>query len=116
MMGQRGQEDRNVQLYGQPLQAGNMVGVLVRNHDGGDFLGALAQGPQPLESFAAGKASIHQNSRRTSRHQRAVPTTAASEHRHRHSHSRSLPLPAVETGTVFQLRYLWWELPSARSA
>ena len=43
MMGRRGQEDRHVQFCRQPLQAGNMVGVLVRDQDRGDFLGALAK-------------------------------------------------------------------------
>ena len=64
-MRRRGQKDRHIQLGRQPLQAGNMVGVLVRNQDRGNFLGALPsdQRPQPLESFAAGKTGIHQNAR-----------------------------------------------------
>ena len=63
MMRRRGQEDRDVQFCRQPLQAGNMVGVLVRDQDRGDFLGALAKRPQPLESFAARQTGIHQNAR-----------------------------------------------------
>ena len=102
LMGRRSQEDRHIQFCGQPLQSGNMVGVFVRDQDRGNFLGALAQRPQPLASFAARQPGIHQNSRGTRRHQHAVPTAAARQHRHRHSHSRSLPPAAVETGTVFQ--------------
>ena len=43
MMRRRGQKDRHIQLGCQPLQAGNMVGVLMRNQDRGNFLGALAR-------------------------------------------------------------------------
>jgi hypothetical protein len=37
--------------------------VLVRDEDGGDFVGALTERLQPLESFAAGQTGIHQNAR-----------------------------------------------------
>ena len=57
----RGQKDRHVQLVRQPLQAGNMVGVLVGNQDRGNFFGPFAERRQPLESLAPRKTGIHQN-------------------------------------------------------
>src|SRR5208282_5044232 len=40
MMRRRSQKDRDVQLGRQPLQPGNMVGVLVRNQDRGNVIDA----------------------------------------------------------------------------
>ena len=109
LMGRRGQEDRHVQFCGQPLQAGNMVGVFVRDQDRGNFLGALAQRPQPLASFAARQPGIHQNARCTRRHQRAVPTAAARQHRNRHSHAVAYPQRLWKREQFFRDRYLWWD-------
>ena len=58
-----GQVDGNIQLLCQALESGNMVGVLVRDQDGGNFFGALAKTFQTLKSFAAGEAGIDQNAR-----------------------------------------------------
>ena len=40
-----------------------MVGVLVRDQDRGNFLGALAKRTQPFKGFTAGNPGINQNAR-----------------------------------------------------
>ena len=38
-----------------------MIGMLMRDYDGGDLVGALAQCVQALEGFAAGETGVDQN-------------------------------------------------------
>src|SRR5580698_1477363 len=58
-----GEVDGNVEFGGQALESGNMVGMLVRDEDGGNIFGAFAEAAQTLEGLAAGEAGIDQNAR-----------------------------------------------------
>ena len=102
-MRRRGQEDRHVQLGRQPLQSGNMVGVLVGNQDRGNFLHALAE-------RARSRLKVSRPDRPASTRMRvALVATSAQFPRLPLAStdtdtaiSRSLRPAAVETGTVFR--------------
>src|SRR5258708_37859844 len=99
----RSQKVRHVQLGGQPLQARDVVGVFVRDQDGGEILRSLTQRAQALESLATGKTCVDQDARSAARDQGTVGTTAAGEQRERHCHMlASLPSIAVEAGVLLE--------------
>lgn len=63
MMRAFGKVDRNIQLCCETLEASHVVGVLVRDQDGGNVFRTLAQSAQALESLSTGESCIHQNPR-----------------------------------------------------
>ncbi len=63
MMRAFGEVDRDIQFGGETLESGDVVGVLMRDQDGGDVFGALAEFAEALEGLPAGKAGIDQDSR-----------------------------------------------------
>ena len=75
-MGGRGHEDGQAKLFGHDVQAGDVVGVLVGDEDGGERLGRDALGGEAAAGFAAGEAAVDEHARLRGCKDRAVASAA----------------------------------------
>ena len=68
------------------LKTGDVITMLMRDHNGADLLGVFTYGVHALERLTAGEAAIHQNAgSRTGEHGRvAAAATRQDGHAHRH--------------------------------
>src|SRR5277367_2094375 len=102
-MGRAGHEHGDFEFPRQHQQAGNMVGMLVGDYDGGKRVRIVSRSLHALEGFAARNSCVDQNPRRRTLHNRAVSPAAAGQHRDRNSHARSILSRTVETEVTFWL-------------
>ena len=86
MMSPLSQKNGHLQLAGEALESGDVIGMLVSDQDGGDFLGAFTEPVKTPKGLTAGEAGVDKKACGTAGHERAVPTTAAGNYRHRHCH------------------------------
>jgi len=97
-----GHVNRNAKLLGEGAESGDVIGVLVRNDDGGKGMDAFANHLHAAKGFAGGESGIDQDASAGGGDQCAITAASTSQDRHRH-HSRRIREEAVDKGVTDEL-------------